>query len=189
MFNQLAGINAILYYLNDIFARAGFTKVSGDLQAVAIGFTNLVFTMLAMSIIDRVGRRTLMLIGSVGTALCLAGVALIFYLGSYEWSAGLAADRLHRLLRVLARGGHLGLHQRGVPNRCPRERSEPRQLHALDDERHHRVELPRHRGLLEVSTIRVFAAMMALQFFVVLTIHPETTGIALEDMDKRLRIH
>src|SRR5213080_4063312 len=85
MFNQLAGINAILYYLNDIFARAGFTKVSGDLQAVAIGFTNLVFTMLAMSVIDRVGRRTLMLVGSVGTAACLAGVALIFHLGSYEW--------------------------------------------------------------------------------------------------------
>ncbi len=54
MFNQLSGINAILYYLNDIFARAGFNKVSGDLQAVAIGATNLIFTMLAMSI-DRSG--------------------------------------------------------------------------------------------------------------------------------------
>src|SRR5579875_779321 len=43
MFNQLSGINAILYYLNDIFARAGFSKVSGDLQAVMIGFTNLLF--------------------------------------------------------------------------------------------------------------------------------------------------
>src|SRR5207302_8745395 len=77
MFNQLSGINAILYYLNDIFARAGFSKVSGDLQAVAIGATNLVFTIVAMSIIDRVGRRTLLLIGSVGTALCLAGVAVV----------------------------------------------------------------------------------------------------------------
>src|SRR3979490_523590 len=52
MFNQLSGINAILYYLNDIFAYAGFNKVSSDLQAVAIGATNLVFTMLAMSVID-----------------------------------------------------------------------------------------------------------------------------------------
>jgi MFS family permease len=48
LFNQFSGINAILYYLNDIFARAGFSKVSSDLQAVAIGATNLVFTMLAM---------------------------------------------------------------------------------------------------------------------------------------------
>src|SRR5205807_5345229 len=84
MFNQLSGINAILYYLNDIFARAGFSKVSSDLQAVAIGATNLLFTMLAMSIIDHVGRRTLMLIGSVGTALCLAGVAVVFWTGRHE---------------------------------------------------------------------------------------------------------
>ncbi|MGC2267812.1 MAG: sugar porter family MFS transporter, partial [Candidatus Acidiferrales bacterium] len=61
MFNQLSGINAILYYLNDIFAFAGFNKVSSDLQAVAIGATNLVFTMLAMSLIDRNGRNTQLL--------------------------------------------------------------------------------------------------------------------------------
>ena len=76
MFNQLAGINSILYYLNDIFERAGFTKVSGDLQAVVIGATNLTFTILAMSVIDKVGRRTMLLIGSVGTSLCLATVSL-----------------------------------------------------------------------------------------------------------------
>src|SRR2546425_5424158 len=68
MFNQLSGINAILYYLNDIFAYAGFSKVSSDLQAVAIGATNLLFTMLAMYVIDRIGRKALLLIGSVGTA-------------------------------------------------------------------------------------------------------------------------
>src|SRR5580693_9850977 len=79
MFNQLSGINAILYYLNDIFAYAGFNKVSSDLQAVAIGGTNLLFTMLAMSVIDRIGRKTLLLIGSVGTAACLGGVAYIFF--------------------------------------------------------------------------------------------------------------
>lgn len=48
MFNQLSGINAVLYYLNDIFARAGFSKFSGDLQAVAIGATNLIFTVLGL---------------------------------------------------------------------------------------------------------------------------------------------
>lgn len=79
MFNQLSGINAILYYLNDIFTRAGFTKVSGDLQAVAIGLANLVATILAMSIIDKFGRKTLLLIGSVGTAFCMGGVATVFF--------------------------------------------------------------------------------------------------------------
>ena len=81
MFNQLSGINAILYYLNDIFAKAGFSKVSSDLQAVAIGGTNLIFTMIAMSVIDRMGRKKLLLIGAVGTAVCLAGVAAIFATG------------------------------------------------------------------------------------------------------------
>ena len=84
MFNQLSGINAILYYLNDIFAHAGFSRMSGNLQAVAIGATNLAFTMIAMSVIDRIGRKTLLLVGSVGTAICLAGVSAIFFSHSHE---------------------------------------------------------------------------------------------------------
>src|SRR5215472_1424507 len=84
MFNQLSGINAILYYLNDIFASAGFSKISGNLQAVAVGATNLLFTMFAMSVIDRIGRKTLLLIGSLGTAACLAGVAAIFFAARHE---------------------------------------------------------------------------------------------------------
>jgi MFS transporter, SP family, arabinose:H+ symporter len=82
MFNQLSGINAILYYLNDIFAQAGFDKVSSDLQAVALGSANLVFTILAMSVIDKLGRKKLLLIGSVGCALSLAGTAWIFFTGT-----------------------------------------------------------------------------------------------------------
>src|SRR5260370_577719 len=62
MFNQLSGINAILYYLNDIFAHAGFSRISGNLQAVAIGATNLTFTMIAMTMIDRLGRKTIFLV-------------------------------------------------------------------------------------------------------------------------------
>jgi len=84
MFNQLSGINALLYYLNDIFARAGFSKVSSDLQAVAIGATNLLFTVVAMSVIDKLGRKTLLLVGSVGTAACLAGVSVIFFTNRHQ---------------------------------------------------------------------------------------------------------
>jgi MFS transporter, SP family, arabinose:H+ symporter len=84
MFNQLSGINAILYYINDIFGYAGFSKVSGDLQAVAIGATNLLFTIIAMSVIDRLGRKTLLLVGSVGTAICLGGVAYIFFTAQHQ---------------------------------------------------------------------------------------------------------
>src|SRR5487761_1247182 len=49
MFNQLSGINAILYYLNDIFAQAGFSSLSGDVQAIYVGLANLVATLIAIS--------------------------------------------------------------------------------------------------------------------------------------------
>src|SRR3981189_711975 len=84
MFNQLSGINAILYYLNDIFAAAGYSKMSGDLQAVAVGGMNLLATLLGMSVIDKLGRRTLLLIGSVGTAACLLGVSWVFFSESHQ---------------------------------------------------------------------------------------------------------
>ena len=79
MFNQLAGINAILYYAPKIFEQAGFGKDSAMLQSVGIGLTNLLFTILAMSLIDRFGRRTLMLVGSVGMILFLSLCASVFY--------------------------------------------------------------------------------------------------------------
>jgi SP family arabinose:H+ symporter-like MFS transporter len=84
MFNQLSGINAILYYSNSIFAAAGFSQLSGSLQTVLIGAMNFLATLLGMSLIDKVGRKTLLLIGSVGTALCLSGVAAIFFTNTHQ---------------------------------------------------------------------------------------------------------
>ncbi|HWN46010.1 MAG TPA: sugar porter family MFS transporter, partial [Steroidobacteraceae bacterium] len=81
MFNQLSGINAILYYLNDIFAYAGFNGWSNALQAVAIGAANLIATVIALRVIDRVGRKKLLLTGAIGTACALAAVSVIFATG------------------------------------------------------------------------------------------------------------
>ena len=78
LLNQLSGINAILYYLNDIFAAAGFDDLGSNAQAIAIGTANLLATMLAMSIVDRVGRKPLLVVGGLVTAVALAGVALVF---------------------------------------------------------------------------------------------------------------
>lgn len=78
LFNQLSGINAILYYLNDIFAAAGFTGVSGDVQAIAIGAANLIATVIGMGVIDRVGRKPLLIGGGIVTAIALGGVALVY---------------------------------------------------------------------------------------------------------------
>jgi len=77
-FNQLAGINAILYYLNNIFAAAGFSQISSDQQAIVIGATNLLFTIVGMSLIDKAGRKKLLLVGAAGCSSCLAGVAWVF---------------------------------------------------------------------------------------------------------------
>ena len=75
VFNQLTGINAMLYYAPNIFSMAGALRDSSLLQSIAIGGTLFVFTIVAMFIIDRFGRRILLLIGSVGMALCLALLA------------------------------------------------------------------------------------------------------------------
>ncbi len=146
-FNQLSGINAILYYLNDIFRSAGFSSVSADMQAVAIGAANLVATLIGISLIDKLGRKTLLLIGAVGDALCLIGVALVYTSNSHQNLSATAAHRLHLVLRHLAGRGHLGLSQRGLPHQRPLQGPGPRLQLALDHERRHRQRLPDHRGL------------------------------------------
>jgi sugar porter (SP) family MFS transporter len=188
MFNQLSGINAILYYLNDIFARAGFDKVSSDLQAVAIGATNLLATILAMSVIDRLGRKQMLLIGSVGTALCLAGVAAIFFthrheellvwllvgfIGFFAFSQGAVIwVYLSEIFpnRVRAKGQSLGSFTHWFMNA----------LIAWT--------FPQIAKSSGAAPFMLFSAMMALQFFVVLFVFPETKGLSLEQMQKKLGI-
>jgi sugar porter (SP) family MFS transporter len=81
MFNQLSGINALIYYTTDIFKMGGAGNQSALLQSVIIGLTNLVFTMAAMTVIDQFGRRRLMLAGSIGYILSLSAAAACFYTG------------------------------------------------------------------------------------------------------------
>jgi sugar porter (SP) family MFS transporter len=188
LFNQLSGINAILYYMNDIFTKAGFSRVSGDLQAVAIGCTNLLFTMLAMSVIDRVGRKALLLIGSVGTALCLAGVSAIFFSGKHE-----------NLLVWLLIGyiASFGFSQGAViwvyisevfPNRV---RAKGQSLGSFS----HWFANALISGLFPLMAEKsggvpfvFFAVMMVVQFVVVLLVYPETKGVSLEQMQRNLAI-
>jgi sugar porter (SP) family MFS transporter len=79
MFNQLSGINAIMYYAPRIFEMTGLAKDTALLQAISIGLTNMIFTLLAISLIDKYGRRTLLLIGSVGMVISLGLCAKVFY--------------------------------------------------------------------------------------------------------------
>lgn len=186
MFNQLSGINAILYYLNDIFAFAGFSKVSSDLQAVAVGLTNLIFTMIAMSVIDKLGRKKLLLIGAVGTAACLAGVATIFatnrhqellvwlligFIASFAFSQGSVIwVYLSEVFpnRVRAKGQSLGSMTHWLMN-------------AIIS-----FSFPTLAAWSKSMPFVFFASMMVLEFVVVLFAYPETSGVSLEEMQRRL---
>jgi sugar porter (SP) family MFS transporter len=186
MFNQLSGINAILYYLNDIFERAGFTKVSADLQAVGIGATNLLFTLIAMSVIDRLGRKKLLLTGAVGTGVCLAGVALIFATRSNE---GMLLWLLVAFIAFFAfsQGAVIWVYLSEVfPNVV---RAKGQSLGSFT----HWIMNAMISAVFPVLAARsgaipfgFFAAMMVVQVLVVWRFYPETAGVTLEEMQKRL---
>jgi sugar porter (SP) family MFS transporter len=186
MFNQLSGVNAILYYINDIFAQAGFDTVSSNLQAVAVGATNFLLTMVAMSLIDRLGRKRLLLIGAIGTAVCLGCVASIFFTGA------------HRNLLVwflIAFIGFFSFSQGAViwvylsevfPTNV---RAKGASLGSLT----HWLMNAVLSGLYPIMAVNsggapfvFFSFMMLIQFFVVLFYYPETKGVSLEEMQEKI---
>jgi sugar porter (SP) family MFS transporter len=86
-FNQLSGINAIMYYAPRIFEMTGLGSNTSFLQSAIIGGTNLIFTIIAMSIIDKYGRRTLLIVGSFGLTIFLGLIARAFYLKAFDGSS------------------------------------------------------------------------------------------------------
>jgi MFS transporter, SP family, arabinose:H+ symporter len=188
MFNQLTGINAITYYLNDIFATAGFNKVSSDIQAVVIGCTNLVFTIIAMTVIDRIGRKKLLLIGAAGTCVCLACVATVFatgthqsvliwilicYIAFFAFSQGAViwvylSEIFPSLVR--AKGQSLGSFTHWIMNAL---------ISGV---------FPLLAAASGAVPFLFFSVMVAVQFVVVLLFYPETKGLALEDVADRSKL-
>src|SRR5881396_1593271 len=79
LYNQLSGINFILYYAPEILTRIGLGAKESLANSIAIGGTNLVFTFVGLYLIDRLGRKTLLIIGSLGYIVSLAMVAWCFY--------------------------------------------------------------------------------------------------------------
>jgi MFS family permease len=95
-FNQLSGINAILYYSTRVFEIAGFGERASLLNSVGLGLMNLVFTMAALAVIDQFGRRKLMLVGSIGYIASLSTIAWVFYTQSTltETASGAAVRQI-----------------------------------------------------------------------------------------------
>ncbi len=83
MFNQFSGINAILYYAPRIFELTGLSLADSMFQPVMIGIINGIFTILGMMIIDKVGRKKLLIVGSIGMSICLGLISRIFYLQDF----------------------------------------------------------------------------------------------------------
>ena len=186
MFNQLAGINAILYYANDIFAFGGYTGLSADKQAVLLGAMNFCATILAMTVIDKLGRKSLLLIGSVGTAVCLAGVAAIFHANSHQ------SDLLWCLVGFIfffsiSQGAVIWVYISEVfPNRV---RSKGQSLGSSS----HWIMNALISGFFPwvaahstAAPFVFFSSMMCLQFVVVLLVYPETKGASLEQLQRKL---
>lgn len=182
IFCQLSGINAVLYYLNDIFVAASSNPISAGLQTVIIGATNLAFTVLAMLTIDRLGRRFLLLIGSVGMACTLAGIAAIFhtqthknllvwfliaYCASFCFSLGAVMwVYISEIFPngVRSKGLSLGSITHWIMNAIVS------------------AAFPVIAGYSRALPFVFFATMMTLQFFVVLFVYPETKNVSLEEI-------
>jgi MFS transporter, SP family, arabinose:H+ symporter len=189
LFNQLSGINAILYYSKFIFVSAGFSSMSGGLQTVVIGVVNLLSTLIGMSLIDKVGRKTLLLIGSVGTCVTLAGVTAIFFTNQHQ-------NVLVWLLMgyifffAISQGSVIWVYIAEIfPNRV---RSKGQSLGSSA----HWVSAAIITLVFPIvaknsggAPFAFFAVMMMIQFFVVLFVFPETKGRSLEQIQAKLGIN
>ncbi len=186
LFNQLSGINAILYYLNDIFTQAGFRSISASGQAIAIGIANLVFTIVGMALIDRVGRKPLLLGGALGMSLSLGCVAAIF-LGGHMQSLLLPLLVLFIGFFAASQGAVVWVYLSEIFPSAIREKGQSFAsswlwlLTAIVSGL-----FPSIAAVSRGYPFVLFAAAMAAQFVVVLWFFPETKGTSLEQVQKTL---
>ena len=186
-FNQLSGINSILYYLPSIFLSAGFTQISGDKQAIAIGFTNLVFTVVGMSVIDKLGRKTLLLIGAVGTAACLAAVSWLFITGTHS-GALVWLFVVYIAFFALSQGAVIWVYIGEVFPNAVRSKGQGvgNASHWVMNTILQLVFPVIVANVSRSAPFTFFAVMTAVQFVVVLFTYPETRGHSLEELQRRL---
>jgi SP family arabinose:H+ symporter-like MFS transporter len=185
-FNQLSGINAILYFAPRIFALTGLGEQAALLQSIGIGVTNLLFTFVGLWLIDRLGRRTLLLIGSIGYILSLGACAWAFY--THHESIVPACIFAFIAAHAVGQGTVIWvLISEIFPNRY---RAVGQSLGSAT----HWVfaallttVFPLMVSAFHPGTIFLFfCGMMALQLVWVLTMVPETKGVPLEEIQRRL---
>lgn len=188
-FNQFSGINALLYYAPRIFEIAGIDKSDALFSSVGIGITNLIFTILGLSLIDKLGRRQLMFIGSVGYIVSLLCVSISFFFNL----KGMFVPVFFFIFiasHAIGQGAVIWVFISEIfPNHL-RARGQ-----AFGSSVHWvlAAAIPAAIPLL-FNTIGagfvflVFAFMMVLQLIFVWKMMPETKGVPLEELEKELRL-
>jgi sugar porter (SP) family MFS transporter len=190
-FNQVSGINAVIYYAPRIFEDSGMAAGSALISTVGIGLVNLVFTMLGLALIDRMGRRFLMFIGSFGYIVSLSLVAVAFYTGTA--GTGLLVPVLLFLFiaaHAIGQGAVIWVFISEIfPNQV---RSWGNSLGSST----HWVfaaliagTFPYFAGRFGQGPIFLFfAVMMVLQLLFVWKMMPETKGVSLEEIGKKMSV-
>lgn len=188
-FNQFSGINAFLYYAPRIFEIAGLEKSSALLSSVGIGITNLIFTFIGLSLIDRFGRRQLMYIGSVGYIVSLSLVAATFAMGI----KGMAVPAFLFLFIAAHAVGQGAVIWVFISEIFPTHLRASGQAFGSSVHWVLAAAIPSLIPVLFASigaapVFAMFAFMMALQLIFVWRMMPETKGASLEELERRLTV-
>ncbi|OUJ72327.1 sugar porter family MFS transporter [Hymenobacter crusticola] len=194
VFNQVSGINAIIYFAPRIFEMTGLGKDSALLSSAGVGLVNLIFTMLGVNIIDKFGRRKLMLVGSFGLIATLGLVARAFYLKEFGEFGGMLVPVLLFVyigFFAFSQGAVIWVFISEIFPNAVRAKGQ-----ALGSSTHWVMAaiitftFPYFAEKLGGgNTFAFFGAMMVLQLLFVWRIMPETKGTSLEQLEKTLVIH
>ena len=187
-FNQLSGINAILYFAPRIFELTGLAAKAALLQSIGIGVTNLIFTFVGLWLIDRLGRRTLLYIGSFGYIISLGLVAWAFF--TQHYSIVPACIFAFIAAHAIGQGAVIWVFISEIfPNR---HRAEGQTLGSFTHWTFAALLttlFPKMVGVFPPGYIfSFFAGMMMLQLLWVRTMVPETKGVPLEQIQRQLGI-
>ena len=187
-FNQLSGINAILYFAPRIFELTGLGAKAALLQSIGIGVTNLIFTFVGLWLIDRLGRRTLLYIGSFGYIISLGLVAWAFF--TQHYSIVPACIFAFIAAHAIGQGAVIWVFISEIfPNR---HRAEGQTLGSFTHWTFAALLttlFPKMVGVFPPGYIfSFFAGMMMLQLLWVRTMVPETKGVPLEQIQRQLGI-
>lgn len=190
-FNQASGINAIIYYAPRIFEMTGLGASSSLLSTVGIGVVNFTFTLLAMNFIDKIGRRTLMLIGSVGLVLTLALVANSFYTQNFSRWGVTVYLLVYIAFFAFSQGAVIWVFISEIfPNQV---RAQGQTLGSTTHWIMAAIIAFSFPYLSEKAgggnTFLFFSVMMCLQFVFVWKVMPETKGTSLEQVEHTLVLH